>query len=173
MGSHVTCLDNSHALVSFSIYTIMANVVFQQMLEGVHPSSVKDSVQDMVSQLLSSQYDPRALYVNLRYLQEVIKGSLEDPRVKELMFERVGKRYDYCDTVTTVVEGGVRYDYASTGDSIIAGLYKDMSDVREAIRERERFLVNVPAEGVQLDGQFVKAPAKVSGAPTLRVDLPK
>lgn len=151
----------------------MANVVFQQMLEGVNPSSVKDSVQDMVSQLLSSQYDPRALYVNLRYLQEVIKGSLEDPRVKELMFERVGKRYDYCDTVTTVVEGGVRYDYASTGDSIIAGLYKDLEDVKVAIKEREQFLKNVPAEGVQLDGLFVKAPDRVSGAATIKVVLRK
>lgn len=151
----------------------MANLVFQQMLEGVNPASVSASVQDMVSQLLGSQYDPRALYVNLRYLQEVIGKSLEDPRVKALMFERVGKRYDYCDTVTTVVEGGVRYDYAATGDSVLMGLYKDMSDVKAAIREREQFLKNVPAEGVQLDGQFVKAPDKVSGAPTLRVVLPK
>ena len=151
----------------------MANVVFQQMLEGVNPSSVKDSVQDMVSQLLSSQYDPRALYVNLRYLQEVIKGSLEDPRVKELMFERVGKRYDYCDTVTTIVEGGVKYDYASTGDAIVLGLYKDQEDLKASIKEREQFLKNVPAEGVQLDGLFVKAPDRVSGAATIKVVLRK
>ena len=162
----------------------MANVVFQQMLEGVNPAPVKESVQDMVSQLLGSQYDPRALYVNLCYLQEVIKGALEDPRVKDLMFERVGKRYDYCDTVTTIVEGGVKYDYTSTGDAIVLGLYKDQEDLKASIKEREQFLKasikereqflkNIPAEGVMLDGCMVKAPDKVSGAPTIKVALRK
>lgn len=151
----------------------MANSVFQQMLEGVNPAPVKESVQDMVSQLLSSQYDPRALYVNLCYLQEVIKGALADPRVKDLMFERVGKRYDYCDTVTTIVEGGVTYDYASTGDAIVLGLYKDQEDLKASIKERVQFLKNIPAEGVMLDGCMVKAPDKVSGAPTIKVALRK
>ena len=126
-------------------------------------------------ELLSGDYNPLDIEIQLKAMEEVIKQLRADGDIKTAVIaeaEKHGKSFEYRGCKLSIREGGVKYDYASTGDSTWAMLDAEAKGIAEQKKAREEFLKHLPPEGVAdaNTGEFITPPAKTSST-TIAVTL--
>jgi PIN domain nuclease of toxin-antitoxin system len=119
------------------------------------------------SEMLSGNYNPLDIEIQLKAMEECIKMLRADDDIRLSVMkeaEKYGKSFDYRGCKMCVKEVGVKYDYAATGDSTWAMLQAEVDGITEQKKAREKFLQNLPAEGVAdvNTGELITPPPKTS-----------
>ena len=122
------------------------------------------------SEILADDKDPLKILVRLKFIEKVIVDILKDEDIENHFLDELN-RYDKKDKV--VISGvelssrevGTKYFYFDCGDPEWTKLAKEITDLGVKLKEREKFLQNIP-DGTEFvdpkSGSFIKRPAKSS-----------
>lgn len=113
-------------------------------------------------------------------MEHFIKGVKEDVRFKDYVREETSKYpkgfVSNSGAKIECIEGGVKYDYSGCSDIEWETMDAEMKGLKARIAEREKFLKNLPIEGIEVRFQdeliHVFPPAKTSSS-TFKVTLAK
>lgn len=140
---------------------------------NVLPSN-KDEVKRFVitikSEILANDRNALPILVQLKMAEKTISDILKDEEI-DLHFLKEFEQYDKNEKV--VISGadlrqsevGVKYMYEDSGDVVWNDLNKQISDLSEKKKEREKFLQNIPYDKGFVDpdnGNFITRPPKSS-----------
>jgi hypothetical protein len=123
-------------------------------------------VNDILQRLEDGEVDPLEVHLQVKAMEDVIlqltstdkeknKGNLEAAiQYKNILIDAFANRaagqksLDFHNSKFTVMEAGTVWHYENTEDPVISDLYQQQEDLKKKIKEREKFLQNVPAEGL-------------------------
>lgn len=140
----------------------MALKVMQEVKEG-NISAVKlhcyiKSIEDLIKSMLDSKGEFQEEYKNL-----VLNEG-----------HRYGKSFKLYGCEMNIRETGIKYSYHTCNDEVLKGMYAQLEELENAIKQREEFLKHLPESGVACTetGSILYPPIKTSTT-TLAVTLPK
>ena len=120
-------------------------------------------------EILANDKDPLKILVQLKYAEKVIKDILSDKDLdyhflKEFLLYEKEKEIEVNGAKLRQQETGVKYDYEACGDPVYFDLMKQINELTDKRKEREKFLQNVPHEGTVDPGTgvFINKPPKSS-----------
>jgi len=121
------------------------------------------------TEILANNKDPLKILVQLKYIEKVIADILKDKEVdyhflKEFLLYEKEKEINVNGATLRQQETGVKYDYDACGDPIWFDLIKQINELTEKRKEREKFLQALPHEGTVDPGTgvFINKPPKSS-----------
>lgn len=131
---------------------------------------VKVFSASLKNEILANDKKPLPILVQLKFIEKVIADILKDEEI-DYHFLKEFLLYDKDEKV--IVNGaelrsgevGVKYLYKDSGDPIWNKLEKDMNELTEKKKEREKFLQNIPYDNGVVDpetGVFITRPPKSS-----------
>ncbi len=137
------------------------------------PSSKEQSqmfFRNIKNEILANDKDPLRILSQLKFIEKLIKDILQDEDLdyhflKEFdLFSGEGiiKKYG-CEFRSGEV--GSRYHYEESGDPKWNDLQKQKKELDDKIKEREKFLQNIPYDAGIVDsdtGVFITKPPKTS-----------
>ncbi len=161
----------------------------QNVLQPIFGSEVvitkakqKEVAEALVQKVLDGNVSPINAYVQLKGVADALVAAIKDPDfVNCVLNERMkwGKETPvFHGAIVAVSEGGVKYDFDVCGDSVYNDLAKQKKELDEKIKERQKFLMGLPEEGVTAadpnTGEMcdIKRPSKTSST-VVRVTFPK
>ena len=126
-------------------------------------TKVIDSIQDGTA-------DPLKVHLQVKAMEEIIKAITGSETYKEMLLNeaaKYGKTFEHFNAKFQIKETGTQYDYSQCNDSLLDELAEKMDGLKEAIKEREKLLKNIPLGGVELitnEGECVMVypPSKTS-----------
>jgi len=125
--------------------------------------------RSLKSELLANDKDPLPIFIQLKYIEKVIKEILDDSEIKDHFineFELYSKEkiVEINGAKLSSQETGIKYQYAESGDQKWIDLDKQIKELTEKIKEREKLLQNIPMEGIvdPETGLFINRPPKSS-----------
>lgn len=121
-------------------------------------------------EILASEHDPLKILVQLKMIEKVIADTLKDEEIdyhflKEFQLYEREKIIEVSGAKLSQSEVGVKYDYEKSGDPKWFDLQKQIDELTEKKKEREKFLQNIPYESQYVDpdnGIFITRPPKSS-----------
>jgi hypothetical protein len=127
-------------------------------------------VRKFKDEILANNTDPLKSLVQLKYAEKTIAEILKDEEI-DYHFLKEFLLYDKDETV--IVNGatlrqsevGVKYNYPDCGDPVWNDLNKQIEELTEKKKEREKFLQNIPYDKGTVDpetGVFITRPPKSS-----------
>ena len=127
-------------------------------------------IQSAKSELMSgSVKSPLKVKVQLTFLKKMVETLLEDDDVnncflKEFFLYDKDEKVEINGTSLRVQETGVKNDYKASGDLQWIELDNQIVKLTEQRKEREKFLVTIPLEGVtdEKTGLYITRPPKSS-----------
>ena len=128
---------------------------------------INNLIYDMKVELLSGDYNPLDVELQLKAMEETIKQLRSDEDIRQFVLseaEKHGKSFEWRGAKMSVREVGVKYDYASSGDSEWALLDAEIKELTEKKKAREKFLQAIPDMGTvnPETGETIYRPAKTS-----------
>lgn len=121
-------------------------------------------------EILASDHDPLPILVQLKVIEKVVADVLKDEEVKyhflkEFLLYEAEKEIKINGASLTKKEVGTKYDYNASGDIVWMDLDKQIKELIEKRKEREKFLQNIPYDKGIVDpdhGNFITRPPKSS-----------
>lgn len=138
----------------------------EQLLKFEKPVSFY--VEQVLKSIQEGNQNPLDIHLTRVKMEKIFKGINDHPKIHESVmqeFEKYGqKSVEYKGALLQQQETGVKYDFSNCGDSIMDTYLNDIEVLKEKIKEREKFLKNIPASGVvdPETGTFIYPPAKSS-----------
>jgi hypothetical protein len=135
-------------------------------------------VKDIITRLQNGEVDPLEIHLQIKSMEDVInqltntdekknKNFALAKEYKEMLIEAAskhGKSFELHNAKFEQKEVGTKYDYSVCEDESYNELSKQMEDLKAKIKEREKFLQNVPEGGIAdpTNGNMVYRAAKSS-----------
>ena len=121
-------------------------------------------------EILAAEHDPLKILVQLKMIEKIIADTLKDDEIdyhflKEFLLYEKEKTIEVNGAKLSQFETGVKYDYNASGDTKWMDLDKQISELTEKRKEREKFLQNIPYDKGVVDpdtGFFITRPPKTS-----------
>jgi len=120
-------------------------------------------------EIIADESETLPILGKLKIIEKVVKDILEDKEVKARFLSDRQRFSDkelvkYNGIEFSVREAGVKYDYSACGDLKWLDLDKQIKDLTEKRKEREKLLQNLPDEGLvdPDNGNFITRPPKSS-----------
>ena len=120
-------------------------------------------------EILASTKDPLPILVQLKIIEKVVADVLKDEEIKyhflkEFLLYEKEKFVEINGAKLEQRETGVKYDYNASGDVKWMDLDKNIRELTDARKEREKLLQNLPPEGMvdPDNGNFINRPPKSS-----------
>lgn len=128
---------------------------------------INNLIYDMKVELLSGDYNPLDVELQLKAMEETIKQLRSDEDIRQFVLseaEKHGKFFEWRGAKMSIREVGVKYDYSTSGDSEWAILDAQIKELTEKRKAREKFLQNIPEMGTVSPetGETIYRPAKSS-----------
>lgn len=128
---------------------------------------INNLIYDMKVELLSGDYNPLDVELQLKAMEETIKQLRSDEDIRQFVLseaEKHGKFFEWRGAKMSIREVGVKYDYSTSGDSEWAILDAQIKKLTEKRNAREKFLQNIPEMGTVSPetGETIYRPAKSS-----------
>ena len=131
---------------------------------------VKVFTRQLKDEILANTKDPLKILVQLKFIEKVIADVLKDEELdyyflKEFLLFDKDEKVVVNGSELRSSEVGVKYHYEDSGDPIWTDLQKQSKILQDKIKEREKFLQNIPYnEGVvePVSGVFMTRPGKSS-----------
>ena len=139
--------------------------------------------EKFVALVKNGEVSPLQAYAQVKGAYETLNFFLKNKEVTDSVISECqkygkGEVPMYKGVALAVSEGGVKYDFTVCNDPILNDLMEEKAALDEKIKERQKFLIAVPAEGIDVvdpdTGEVFKAirPAK-SSTTVVRVTFPK
>ena len=121
-------------------------------------------------EILANDKDPLKILVQLKYAEKVIADILKDKDIdyhflKEFLLYEKEKEIEVNGAKLRQGETGVKYDYEACGDPVWFDLVKQIKELTEQRKEREKMLQNIPFDKGIVDpktGVYISRPSKTS-----------
>jgi hypothetical protein len=128
---------------------------------------INNLIYDMKVELLSGDYNPLDVELQLKAMEETIKQLRSDKDIRQFVLreaEKHGKSFEWRGAKMSIREVGVKYEYSTSGDSEWAILDAQIKKLTEKRTAREKFLQNIPEMGTVSPetGETIYRPAKSS-----------
>ena len=128
---------------------------------------INNLIYDMKVELLSGDYNPLDVELQLKAMEETIKQLRSDKDIRQFVLreaEKHGKSFEWRGAKMSIREVGVKYDYSTSGDSEWAILDAQIKKLTEKRNAREKCLQNSPEMGTVSPetGETIYRPAKSS-----------
>ena len=111
----------------------------------------------LIQPIIDGEIDPLRAVAKIRFLSDMLTAALKDDRVKDIILGEIdkngGKEATAFGVKFTQKEMGVSYDYTVCGDPEYDRLAAEMEDLKARMKEREKFLMGIPAEGLPMVDQ--------------------
>ena len=160
-----------------------------QMLQPVFGNEVtitkakqKEVADNLVKKVIDGGVSPMNAYVQIKGIVDALTAALKSPDLVDCVLGECmkwGKETPvFHGAIVAVSEGGVKYDFDGCGDPVYNDLAAQKKALDEKLKERQKFLMAIPAEGMTITdnrtGEIVdvKRPAKTSST-VVRVTFPK
>lgn len=108
--------------------------------------------QSVINSAKEGLINPLKLHLQVKCLEDLIKQITSNPDYKELTIDeayKYGKTFEQHNAKFEIKEMGVKYDFTNCGDPIMTDLLEQQATLDAQIKERQKFLKSVPAEGLQ------------------------
>lgn len=125
--------------------TVPANKKEQENIASLLVRSVEDG-----------DLDPIEAVVKAKSMQEVLKGFLDSPAVKENVIKECekygkGERPGYKTAEVQVKETGTKWDFTGCNDHVWNELSARMESLKEQLKEREAYLKTIKERKAEID----------------------
>ena len=111
----------------------------------------------LIQPIIDGEIDPLQAVAKIRFLSDMLTAALKDDRVKDIILGEIdkngGKEATAFGVKFTQKEMGVSYDYTVCGDPEYDRLAAKMEDLKARMKDREKFLMGIPAEGLPMVDQ--------------------
>ena len=111
----------------------------------------------LIQPIIDGEIDPLRAVAKIRFLSDMLTAALKDDRVKDIILGEIdkngGKEATAFGVKFTQKEMGVSYDYTVCGDPEYDRLAAEMEDLKARMKDREKFLMGIPAEGLPMVDQ--------------------
>lgn len=111
----------------------------------------------LIQPIIDGEIDPLRAVAKIRFLSDMLTAALKDDRVKDIVLGEInkngGKEATAFGVKFTQKEMGVSYDYTVCGDPEYDRLAAEMEDLKARMKDREKFLMGIPAEGLPMVDQ--------------------
>jgi hypothetical protein len=130
---------------------------------------VQSFVRKLKDEILANDKEPLKILVHLKYIEKTIAEILKDEEIdyhflKEFLLYDKDEQVKINGAELRQSEVGVKYFYEDSGDQVWFDLEKQIKELTEKKKEREKFLQNIP-DGGTVDpntGLFLTRPGKHS-----------
>lgn len=117
----------------------------------------RELTQSFIEQITEGEKNPLDVVIAVRAAAEVLANVTKDDRVREAVLAEIDKnggktvsrngvRFDQRET-------GVKYDYSDCCDPEYKRLSEELAALQEKVKERQKFLLGVPTEGLPMVDQ--------------------
>jgi hypothetical protein len=120
-------------------------------------------------EILADNHEPLKILVQLKMIERVIENVFKDEDLdrhflKEILLYSSKEVVEINGAKLMATEVGTKYDYDSCGDPVWFDLDKQLKELSDKKKEREKFLKTLPKEGTvdPSTGVFINAPIKTS-----------
>lgn len=125
--------------------------------ENLTKTAISDQSNLLIQSIIGGEIDPLRAVAKIRFLSDMLASALKDDRVKDAILTEIdrngGKEASAFGVKFQQKEMGVSYDYTVCGDPEYDQLAAEMEDLKARMKEREKFLMGIPAEGLPMVDQ--------------------
>ena len=111
----------------------------------------------LIQPIIDGEIDPLRAVAKIRFLSDILAATLKDDRVKNVILNEIdkngGKEITAFGVKFTQKEMGVSYDYTVCQDPEYNRLTTEMEALKAKMKEREKYLMGIPAEGIPMVDQ--------------------
>ena len=111
----------------------------------------------LIQPIIDGEIDPLRAVAKIRFLSDMLAAALKDDRVKDVILSEIdkngGKEVTAFGVKFTQKEMGVSYDYTVCQDPEYNRLAGEMETLKAKMKEREKYLMGIPAEGIPMVDQ--------------------
>ena len=111
----------------------------------------------LIQPIIDGEIDPLRAVAKIRFLSDMLAATLKDDRVKNVILNEIdkngGKEVTAFGVKFAQKEMGVSYDYTVCQDPEYNRLAADMETLKAKMKEREKYLMGIPAEGIPMVDQ--------------------
>lgn len=125
--------------------------------ENLTKTAISDQSNLLIQSIIGGEIDPLRAVAKIRFLSDMLAAALKDDRVKDAILTEIdrngGKEASAFGVKFQQKEMGVSYDYTVCGDPEYDQLASEMESLKARMKEREKFLMGIPAEGLPMVDQ--------------------
>ena len=111
----------------------------------------------LIQPIIDGEIDPLRAVAKIRFLSDMLAAALKDDRVKDVILSEIdkngGKEVTAFGVKFSQKEMGVSYDFSVCGDPEYDRLAKEMEALKSQMKEREKYLLGIPSEGIPMVDQ--------------------
>ena len=111
----------------------------------------------LIQPIIDGEIDPLRAVAKIRFLSDMLAAALKDDRVKDVILNEIdkngGKEVTAFGVKFAQKEMGVSYDYTVCQDPEYNRLAGEMETLKTKMKEREKYLMGIPAEGIPMVDQ--------------------
>ena len=111
----------------------------------------------LIQPIIDGEIDPLRAVAKIRFLSDMLAAALKDDRVKDVILNEIdkngGKEVTAFGVKFSQKEMGVSYDFSVCGDPEYDRLAKEMEALKSQMKEREKYLLGIPSEGIPMVDQ--------------------
>ena len=111
----------------------------------------------LIQPIIDGEIDPLRAVAKIRFLSDMLAAALKDDRVKDVILNEIdkngGKEVTAFGVKFSQKEMGVSYDYTVCQDPEYNRLAGEMEALKAKMKEREKYLMGIPAEGIPMVDQ--------------------
>ena len=132
----------------------------------------------LIQEVKGGATDPLRLRVFLKHFEQVIQKFTEQCEQDILReAEKYGTKFQLMDADIQIKINGSKYAYDKTQDPVLQRLQADLEKLTKKVKDREKFLQSLPAEGMEIaddeTGELVRVfpPYKAGGKTGLAITI--
>lgn len=119
--------------------------------------TMQNQSRTLIQPIIDGEIDPLRAVAKIRFLSDMLAATLKDDRVKDVILNEIdkngGKEVTAFGVKFSQKEMGVSYDYTVCQDPEYNRLATEMETLKAKIKEREKYLMGIPAEGIPMVDQ--------------------
>lgn len=111
----------------------------------------------LIQPIIDGEIDPLRAVAKIRFLSDMLAAALKDDRVKDVILNEIdkngGKEVTAFGVKFSQKEMGVSYDFSVCQDPEYNRLATEMETLKAKMKEREKYLMGIPSEGIPMVDQ--------------------
>lgn len=110
-------------------------------------------VTRLVEKLESGAADPLQIHKQVKSMEDLIKQITSNEKYQSYVLataQHYGKSFELNGAKYQVKEAGTKYDYSQCNDPELYAMQKQLDELTEKIKNRQKFLQLAPPEGIEV-----------------------
>jgi hypothetical protein len=136
---------------TLSIYEEMSATSMLSLFE-TNKEQRQSFVVKVVESLEHGQVDPLKVHLQVKMMEDIIKGLNADKTYKSHVLDAAQKygqkSFEYSNSKVEIKETGTKYDFSNCNDPVLARLHAKQAELDAEVKARETMLKSVSEKGL-------------------------